>query len=87
MSQFLRSKALPSQQQRSELLPYVRDKTEEQQQGNERLLVLYKYFLFCNSCAWNISYCESSGLLDVSEEYVNCPICKTGRVASSKHLL
>ena len=86
MSQFLRSKSPRPQQQRSELLPYVRDKMEEQQQGNERLLVLYKYFLSCNSCAWNISYCESSGLLDVSEEYVNCPICKTGRLASSKHL-
>lgn len=86
MSQFLSSKALPPQQ-RNKLLPYVRYKKEEQQQGNERILVMYKYFLSCNSCAWNISYCESSGLLDVSEEYVNCPICKTGRVASSKHLL
>ena len=87
MSQFLRSKALLPQQQRNELLPYVRDKMEEQQQGNEKLLVLHNYFLSCNSCAWNISYRESSGLLDVSEEYVKCPICKTGRLASSKHLL
>ena len=86
MSQFLSSKALPPQQ-RNKLLPYVRYKMEEQQQGNERILVMYKYFLSCNSCAWNISYCESSGLLDVSEEYVNCPICKTGRLASSEHLL
>ena len=86
MSQFLRSKAM-TPQQRNKLLPYVRYKMEEQQQGNEMILVMYKYFLSCNSCAWNISYCESSGLLDVSEEFVNCPICKTGRVASSKHLL
>ena len=56
-------------------------------QSNKKSLSSYKYVLYCNSCQWNISYCECSGLLGLSEDFVNCPICKAGRLGSTMHLL
>jgi hypothetical protein len=55
--------------------------------SNKKPLSAYRYILYCNSCQWSISYCECSGLLGLSEDYVNCPICKAGRLGSTMHLL
>jgi hypothetical protein len=49
-------------------------------------LTFYKHLLKCTSCSWNISYSECSGSLDVSDESVFCPVCKEGKIDSSKYL-
>ena len=47
---------------------------------------LYKHILNCRSCSWNVSYSESSGSLDVSDDSVVCPVCKDGKIESAKYL-
>ena len=44
----------------------------------------YKHHLKCSSCSWNISYSEFSGSLDISDGLVLCPVCKDGKIESSK---
>ena len=46
----------------------------------------YKHILNCRSCSWNVSYSENSGSLDVSDDSVVCPVCKDGKIESSKYL-
>jgi hypothetical protein len=46
----------------------------------------YKHILNCRSCSWNVSYSEHSGSLDVSDDSVACPVCKDGKIESSKYL-
>jgi len=46
----------------------------------------YKHILNCRSCSWNVSYSESSGSLDVSDDSVVCPVCKDGKIESAKYL-
>lgn len=29
-------------------------------------ITFHKYHLKCNSCSWNVSYCEPSGCLDIT---------------------
>ena len=45
---------------------------------------MHKYSLKCNSCLWNVSYCETSGHLDITQKSVICPVCKDGKINSSK---
>ena len=45
---------------------------------------MYKYYLKCNSCLWNVYYCEASGHLDITQKSVICPVCKDGKINSSK---
>ena len=49
-------------------------------------IIFYKHFLKCRSCSWNVSYSEHSGSLDVSAESIFCPVCKEGKIDSSKYL-
>ena len=46
----------------------------------------HKHILNCRSCSWNVSYSENSGSLDVSDDSVVCPVCKDGKIESSKYL-
>jgi hypothetical protein len=46
----------------------------------------YKHILNCRSCSWNVSYSEHSGSLYVSDDSVGCPVCKDGKIESSKYL-
>jgi hypothetical protein len=50
------------------------------------ILTFYKHLLKCRSCSWNVSYSEHSGFLDVSDESIFCPVCKEGKIDSSKYL-
>lgn len=50
-------------------------------------IIFYKHLLKCTTCSWNISYSEHSGSLDVSNNLVCCPVCKDGKIESSKYLL
>lgn len=58
--------------------------------GTRRVLTntvsYYKHILNCRSCSWNVSYSENSGSLDVSDDSVVCPVCKDGKIESSKYL-
>ena len=47
---------------------------------------LYKHILNCRSCSWNVSYSEHSGSLDITDDSVVCPVCKDGKIESSKYL-
>ena len=47
---------------------------------------LYKHILSCRSCSWNVSYSEHSGSLDITDDTVVCPVCKDGKIESSKYL-
>jgi hypothetical protein len=49
-------------------------------------LTFYKHLIKCRSCSWNVSYSEHSGSLDVSAESIFCPVCKEGKIDSSKYL-
>ena len=48
-------------------------------------ITFHKYHLKCNSCSWNVSYCEPSGCLDITQESVCCPVCRDGKIDSSKY--
>ena len=48
--------------------------------------IFYKHLLKCTTCFWNISYLEHSWSLDVFEDLVFCPVCKEGKIHSSKYL-
>ena len=45
---------------------------------------MHKYYLKCNSCLWNVFYYETSGHLDITQKSVFCPVCKDGKINSSK---
>ena len=53
---------------------------------SEYTLTFYKHLIKCRSCSWNVSYSEHSGSLDVSDESIFCPVCKEGKIDSSKYL-
>lgn len=48
-------------------------------------IAFHKYHLKCNSCSWDISYYESSGRLYITQESVCCPVCRDGKINSSKY--
>ena len=48
-------------------------------------ITFYKHLLKCRSCSWNISYSEYSGSLDISDDLVFCPVCKDGKIETSKY--
>ena len=53
-------------------------------------IAFHKYNLECNSCSWNVSYCEPSGHLssshlDITQESIFCPVCRKGKINSSKY--
>ena len=50
-------------------------------------IIFYKHLLKCTTCTWNITYSEHSGSLDVSNNSVFCPVCKDGKIESSKYML
>ena len=48
-------------------------------------ITFYKHLLKYRSCSWNISYSEYSGSLDISDDLVFCPVCKDGKIETSKY--
>ncbi len=57
---------------------------KEQNTSHHENIDMYKYYLKCNSCLWNVSYYEASGYLDITQKSVFCPVCKDGKINSSK---
>ena len=61
-------------------------KSEEKSENYfSNAIFFYKHLLQCRSCSWNVSYSEYSGSLDISDYLVFCPVCKDGRIESSKY--
>lgn len=73
-----------SEQKEFEALNSLTNK-EKQKYLNEKSIAFYKYLLKCNSCSWSVSYCEPSGLLDITQKSILCPVCGDGKIDSSTY--
>ena len=73
---------------KNELVSFFVDGTDQNTQ--QQSLLLYKQSLLCSSCFWKTTYSDPSGLLDLiieDKNEINCPICRVGRITSTKTLL
>lgn len=71
---------------KNELNSFFVDRTG---QNTQQLLFLYKHSLQCLSCSWKTTYSDPSGLLDLiiePENEIICPVCRVGRISSTKTL-
>lgn len=75
---------MPTLSEQKEIEP-LNSLTNRGKHLNEKSVSFYKYLLRCNSCSWSVSYFEHSGLLDVSQKSVICPVCKDGEIDSSTY--
>lgn len=74
------------QQKRIEAVnSFINEDEERQKYLDKENINFHKYHLKCNSCSWNVSYKESSGFLDITQDVVFCPVCRDGKINSSKY--
>lgn len=74
---------------KNELVPFSMFNTEKNMLQQQSFL-LYKHSLQCLSCFWKTTYSDPSGLLELiiePENEINCPVCRVGRISSTKSLL
>jgi hypothetical protein len=46
--------------------------------------MLYKYFLKCIDCSWEISFYEATGNITLDCTNMRCPICNKGKMKGIK---
>ena len=46
--------------------------------------ILFKYFLKCENCFWNVTFSEETGYIQLDNKRINCPYYRQGKLKSAK---